>query len=1046
MREVVKALTSTFSAPTTPYPLPDELHQTVEAFLDRYHDIEEHDSQRLHEDLLSLYRRHVAGVPEKHGSFLNALRLVRPAITGEARLDEWWGQVLKPTIDGMGYKRHEIEDARAILQSILVFDADADTNGELAWISDHFARKVLACYLARTKVPSSADDVISPEDEFVAHELESVLVAYGRRKPKDLLFLLDDLFVQKAHRLQALNLLSAFVRLQPPHLYLVLETPLIRHLEKCLLIDTSSTVIELALMVLIMFLPHICSSLTSDNRLAKLFLIYSRLLCWDKIATSGEPHGTGVPTERQGEDSSDEDDDTDPQWEQVDQSTDFPDNSAPGLLHYFTFLYGLFPLNFMSFIRKPRKTLKSLGFPAADDFDLDQDLIHRRTEPYRRVHLLHTNMFTTTIEDELSENRWLKSDPADVVTECMDLCVAVSTALADPGPPPTSKLPDLPAAPPPQAVSTDFLLDDDATTANDSGASWRNTQSTMFASSNNGQPDTMDFPTPPTSKSVKSSQSPSPLLKGKDVLDSPTLPPAKDDKKQQPKLGAALAGPQRLPTPSPRLENFAQTLAVGSSSPTHSEFQNQSMASLQREIMLLRNDLNFERYLKLQHLAHIGQLQRKNIKEATAEAETQNLINTNRALKARLAKANELYTQLKKETLISRTQSKKWEGELSSKVRTYREDQKVWHGDEDSLRFELQKTQQDCEHLKKMVEKAEAEQLKAQQRTRALEFELEDYGNVRRDLEAVQEKVMTFEDQSKDLQGLLKDRNELRNDLEIANMRLNSREVERERAIKSYERRIQELESRLQAAEKNSGRPGQLPASVQQMLDSAMAANNAKLQQLKKTHYRLLEQYTELEMKYHELEGERRAEMGRLQEKPSYQDLEKQSLNRNFSLRQANANAYGSKYLPPITAEPQLEEYDYYNDYQSPISTTSPSSNYPARPVRLESLPSQKSARDQANFSHGQDLSAAYETSLNAQFQAQNAADVVASSGKSTYSVSTNSSGGGDKPKVTPKSEVRMYGRGGAQNIGKKVKEKEAKQQKEKSNKTGGFRGLKGIM
>ena len=94
-------------------------------------------------------------------------------------------------------------------------------------------------------------------------------------------------------------------------------------------------------------------------------------------------------------------------------------------------------------------------------------------------------------------------------------------------------------------------------------------------------------------------------------------------------------------------------------------------------------------YLKSQHLTHIGQLQRKHIKEATAEADTQNLINTNRTLKSKLAKMNEQYAQLKKETLTSRSQSKKWEGELSGKVRSYRDDQKVWQGEEESLRFEL---------------------------------------------------------------------------------------------------------------------------------------------------------------------------------------------------------------------------------------------------------------------------------------------------------------------------------------------------------------------
>ena len=69
--------------------------------------------------------------------------------------------------------------------------------------------------------------------------------------------------------------------------------------------------------------------------------------------------------------------------------------------------------------------------------------------------------------------------------------------------------------------------------------------------------------------------------------------------------------------------------------PAASDIQG-TIAFLQWEVMLLKNHLNFKRYLKRQHLSHIGDLQRKHIREETAEAETQNLINTNKRLKAKL--------------------------------------------------------------------------------------------------------------------------------------------------------------------------------------------------------------------------------------------------------------------------------------------------------------------------------------------------------------------------------------------------------------------------
>jgi hypothetical protein len=1008
MRDAIRLVTSTFAAPTVATRLPDELHDTISGFLNRYRDIDDHESQRFHEDLLSVYMRHVAGDPDKNAPFLSLLRLVRPALRGESRWNEWWDLVLKPTMDSVGHKRHETEAAKELLQGMLLFEADEDKDGEYARLSSVYLKKTLDLYLARTKIPSSTEDAVSPEDDYISHEVESVLVAYGRRRPKEFLLAVDQLFIQKQHRTQALILLNAFVRLQTPHLHLVLETPLIQHLEKCLLVDTSSTVIGQALLVLIMFLPHITSTLTSGHHLPKLFLIYSRILCWDKFSDLEDLRSADQTEDEDAELSENEQEESEPAWEVLEQSTEYPDTSPPTLLHYFTFLYGLFPLNFMSFVRKPRKFLKSLSFPGADDFDLDQGLIHRRTEPYRRVHLLHPNMFTTTIEDELTENRWLNSDPADVVMDCMDLCVAVSTTLNDPGPPPTTKLPDLPVPPIPD-VPSDLALDD-GTTTNESTGSWRNTQSTMFASSTHDHPDMPEtFEIPPRSaQSADRAASASPLLKCKDLMNSPTLPPTKELPKRRNFLGAPMVAPQRLFVHTPSVENFSHIVS-NTGSPTHAEFQHLSMASLQREIMLLRNDLSFERYLKSQHLAHIGQLQRKHIKEATAEADTQNLINTNKTLKSRLAKMNDQYAQLKKETLTSRSQSKKWEGDLSGKVRSYREDQKAWQSEEDSLRFELKRIQLDCEELKKIVEKAEAEQLQAQQRTQALEFELQDYSNMKRELEAAQDKIMAYEDQSKDLNAMIQQRNELRNELEIVNMQLNSRELERERSFKAYERRIMELESRLRTAEKTTGKPGQLPPSVQQMLDSALAANNAKLANMKKMYHRMQDQKTELEMQYHELEGKHQATVGRLREyeRSDRREPEKGDLDRNYSVRYSST--LDSNFLPPLSSDVSTSEaYDYYPEYQSPISPTNPGIG--ARPVRTESLPIQ-SNREPTHI--GPDFSAQYDASLNAHFQAQRSGESVQPNDNRAYSISSGGSSRGEKKdKVTPKSEVRIYGRG----------------------------------
>jgi hypothetical protein len=183
MRETIKALNTAFSASILS-PLPDELRETIENFLERHENIDDHDSQRFHEDLHALYQRHVAQAPEKHAAFLSLLCLVRPALTGESRLTMWWNLVVERTIDGIGYKREEIEDARDFVQSMLVYDAEADKDGEYARLSHLFSKKILDLYLARTNVHFSAGGIVSSENEFISLELESILVTYGRKMPK----------------------------------------------------------------------------------------------------------------------------------------------------------------------------------------------------------------------------------------------------------------------------------------------------------------------------------------------------------------------------------------------------------------------------------------------------------------------------------------------------------------------------------------------------------------------------------------------------------------------------------------------------------------------------------------------------------------------------------------------------------------------------------------------------------------------------------------------------------------------------------------------
>lgn len=730
----------------------------------------------------------------------------------------------------------------------------------------------------------------------------------------------------------------------------------------------------------------------------------------------------------------------DENWHVLYQSFDSDESSNPRVDYLFTFLYGLFPLNLTAFIRKPRKYLKAAQFPGADKLNLQQDMIRTRTEPHRRVHLLHSNFYLTTAEDELSDNRWVKSDAADIVTECLNLCTAVSASLKDPGPPPTTKLPPIPKSQPRRdtvSVDPSSTTDDEATLNNDtspsdmrSNGSWRNPQSTVLTSpSSQGQMGQVEsLPRLPRSSRTsssrgasRSSRGTSPASRTRDEIpESPALRPQLPShaSTEIPALDALKRASKSKDAPctSPRLDNFAQSLTVSQfpAPPAKSPPPSAKVASLQRENMLLRNDLNFERYLKQQHLTHIGQLQRKHIREATVEAETQNLINSNRNLKAKLTKANEQYAQLKRETTTSRSQSKKFEADLTARVRSYREEEKQWHSEGENLRLECEALKKDCEKLHGLLTQSEQREFNMQNQLQMRDADLEELSTLRTEVESLQAKLRKFEIRELHFEQAEEDRDTLRNEMQSLRMKLNSKDTERERARRTHETKIKDLEAKLESSRpaSHATQSGPLPASVQQMLDSALAASQSRFNQLKKAHTKLLHKYTELEVRCAELGAG-----GGFLESPNVHPFAPASKggSHDFDPPPGNSNGLSpspSTRRPHAFSESLLAEVDEIFD-RDRSSASSAGTALPLQgaradpPVRFDSL----SNRMERVRQKEDEMAAGYERNLSG-FLAYNAtAPLANSSARST--ASRESKGSGEQgPKVGSKSEIRIYGRG----------------------------------
>lgn len=99
---------------------------------------------------------------------------------------------MRPTLDSMGQAKAVVADARAIVLSVLAYDDDDDPTGEKAKASAVFTDKLFEVFLEKTKLLSLDRGAGFKEEQrqrFVCANVEAVLLAFGKRRPKVFLLL-----------------------------------------------------------------------------------------------------------------------------------------------------------------------------------------------------------------------------------------------------------------------------------------------------------------------------------------------------------------------------------------------------------------------------------------------------------------------------------------------------------------------------------------------------------------------------------------------------------------------------------------------------------------------------------------------------------------------------------------------------------------------------------------------------------------------------------------------------------------------------------------
>ncbi|KAK9235468.1 Hamartin protein-domain-containing protein [Lipomyces kononenkoae] len=464
--------------------LPDNLCVSLAAYVDRHDKYEISDAQKLHEELVNAFKAYVPDPDSTQGSlFLQIVLQLIPNITPyQEGVKFWISKFVHPAIDSAGRPRIIVEDSRTLLFNIMVYDAD-DESIDLQLretLSDFVADALVRIYLGTKQLvslsPASmseyAGDDVAERQVICMQNAESELRRFGNKRPKAFFSVLDRYFVKKEYRVAILSLLCSFMQAQPPHLFETHSSDLVDHLYKCLLHDRSAIAVNLACTAFVMLLPHICSILGPE--LAKVFAVYARLMYWDilykrEVAVGGDDGEEEAGAHRGPDDlgsskSSAEEssptsstsyggyyyyDDVEGKelggvsptnvgkqhaerltWEVLDGCFDDPagagpDSSTVNYSRIFTFIYGLYPIHFLTFLTNPRRYFRMRSIDIGDYIKYDIDDIALRSQNMSRRHLLHPNFFRYTFESEISDKqRW---DVAGTAEDIAAFCITLDT-------------------------------------------------------------------------------------------------------------------------------------------------------------------------------------------------------------------------------------------------------------------------------------------------------------------------------------------------------------------------------------------------------------------------------------------------------------------------------------------------------------------------------------------------------------------------------------------------------------------------------------------
>ena len=157
----------------------------LQGYLTKHPALDDDHSQRLQDELFSIYNTQVVNSPPRLAPFLSILQVLKPAIRGSGRLLQWWAKLSSNVLKNLDTEKGLAQEARGTLLGILVWDEDdedtEDVKTDKAETGRAVADSLVGTWISKSKGALEDQD---KHAEFVQGQIKYILLSFGRRRPK----------------------------------------------------------------------------------------------------------------------------------------------------------------------------------------------------------------------------------------------------------------------------------------------------------------------------------------------------------------------------------------------------------------------------------------------------------------------------------------------------------------------------------------------------------------------------------------------------------------------------------------------------------------------------------------------------------------------------------------------------------------------------------------------------------------------------------------------------------------------------------------------